>query len=80
VVIVKGQFYSASMITNNDLELQKTNNEEVLLSRSYHEYNNSVIRILSHENLKDNIQNLKKQCDEFFEMYGDILKENISRS
>lgn len=80
VVIVKGQLFNATMTTNNDLDLSKIDNGQIILSRSYHEYHNSVIRILNDEKLEENIKLLVDQCDDFFKKYESILKKNISKS
>ncbi|MBO9587041.1 MAG: hypothetical protein J7574_23005, partial [Flavobacterium sp.] len=76
-IIIKGKLFNASMQPNNDLTLKSINKEQVLLSRSYHEYNNSIIRIFNDENLQQNIQELKISCDDFFEKYELELKNSL---
>ncbi|MDQ5930488.1 MAG: hypothetical protein QG594_2276 [Bacteroidota bacterium] len=77
-IIIKGKLFNASMLENNELELKSINREQVILSRSFHEYNNSIIRIFNEENLKQNIQELKISCEEFFEKYELELKNGIN--
>lgn len=69
VIIIKGKLYNASLLPNTDLELKSTNKEQVILSRSYHDYNNSIIRIFNDENLKQSIAELKSACNDFFDNY-----------
>lgn len=76
-IIIQGKLFNASMLPNNDLELKSVNKEQVILSRSYHEYNNSIIRIYNDVDLEQNILELKLCCDEFFEKYELELKNGI---
>jgi len=77
IIIIKGKLLSASLLEDGELELKNIDKEQLILSRSYHEYNNSIIRIFSNENLAQNIQYLKTTCDDFFEKYEQELKIGI---
>jgi hypothetical protein len=77
LIIIKGSLYCAKMITSNELDLSEIDKGEIILSRSYHEFNNSVIKIFNEKNLENNIKSLKKQCDDFFKNYTTIMKEKI---
>ncbi len=77
VIIIKGKLLSASLLPDGELELKNVDNEHLILSRSYHEYNNSVIRIFNDENLSQNILDLKNSCDEFFKKYEVELRNGI---
>lgn len=77
LIIIKGDLYSAKMISDNDLKIEEITEAEIIISRSYHEFNNSSIRIFNNKNLFTNIESLKKHCDDFFDNYNIILEKNI---
>ena len=45
-------------------KIEEITEAEIIISRSYHEVNNSSIRIFNNKNLFTNIESLKKYCDD----------------
>ena len=77
VIITKGDFFIGEMV-DKDISIKHADSGELLISRSFHFKQNISIRVFTEKNLKNNIECLNKECDDFFKYYKDILKERLT--
>ena len=77
IILIEGIIFESQLL-DDEIELKQVNDSEVLVTRSFHKYGNSHIKIFDDSNLNIVAEKLHNLTYNFFEKYDELIKANIN--
>jgi len=79
VIIVDGKLFNAALTENGEMEIEKVEQTELLVTRSFHSYGNANILIFDVSDIDKIVMHINNMCDELFDNYSDLLEHKIQK-
>ena len=79
IIIIEGKLFEGKL-NDDEIEIEEVNNSEVLITRSFHDFGNSHIRIFESSDLDFVSGRLNDLAEKFFQEYKKHLEDSIPKT